>query len=59
MALGYHASHEQFAPANGAPASSRRARGFRDIYLHNVGVNQRAFIDDFGAKVLPHFPSAA
>ncbi|WGD30493.1 TIGR03885 family FMN-dependent LLM class oxidoreductase [Ancylobacter sp. WKF20] len=33
--------------------------GFRDIYLHNVGLNQRAFIDDFGAKVLPHFPSAA
>ncbi len=27
--------------------------GFRDIYLHNVGLNQRAFIEDFGAKVLP------
>ncbi|WP_428028920.1 TIGR03885 family FMN-dependent LLM class oxidoreductase [Ancylobacter sp.] len=27
--------------------------GFGDIYLHNVGLNQRAFIDAFGARVLP------
>jgi len=27
--------------------------GFSEIYLHNVGVNQRAFIDAFGEQVLP------
>lgn len=27
--------------------------GFCDIYLHNVGLNQRAFIEAFGTTVLP------
>jgi probable non-F420 flavinoid oxidoreductase len=27
--------------------------GFQDIYLHNVGRNQREFIEVFGAEVLP------
>jgi coenzyme F420-dependent glucose-6-phosphate dehydrogenase len=27
--------------------------GFRQIYLHNVGPNQREFIDTFGEHVLP------
>jgi coenzyme F420-dependent glucose-6-phosphate dehydrogenase len=27
--------------------------GFQEIYLHNVGLNQEAFIDEFGEKVLP------
>jgi len=27
--------------------------GFEEIYLHNVGQNQRAFIEAFGEKVLP------
>ena len=27
--------------------------GFDDIYLHNVGVDQELFIDDFGEHVLP------
>lgn len=27
--------------------------GFHDIYLHNVGLNQSAFIETFGARVLP------
>jgi G6PDH family F420-dependent oxidoreductase len=29
------------------------AIGFDEIHLHNVGRNQRAFIDAFGARVLP------
>ena len=29
------------------------AAGFDEIYLHNVGRNQRAFIDTFGERVLP------
>ena len=29
------------------------AAGFNEIYLHNVGRNQRAFIDAFGERVLP------
>ena len=33
--------------------------GFRDIYLHNVGLNQRAFIEAFGALVLPQLPGGA
>ena len=32
-----------------------RELGFDAIYLHNVGRNQRDFIDAFGSKVLPHF----
>ena len=27
--------------------------GFEEIYLHNVGRNQMAFIEAFGASVLP------
>jgi hypothetical protein len=27
--------------------------GFEEIYLHNVGRNQREFIATFGEKVLP------
>nr|BFE82788.1 hypothetical protein GCM10020093_053890 [Planobispora longispora] len=27
--------------------------GFEEIYLHHVGKEQEAFIDTFGAKVLP------
>lgn len=27
--------------------------GFEEIYLHNVGVNQEAFIDFFGEQILP------
>jgi coenzyme F420-dependent glucose-6-phosphate dehydrogenase len=27
--------------------------GFSEIYLHQVGRNQRAFIDAFGSEVLP------
>jgi probable non-F420 flavinoid oxidoreductase len=27
--------------------------GFEDIFLHNVGPNQRAFLETFGARVLP------
>jgi probable non-F420 flavinoid oxidoreductase len=37
--------------------------GFDQIVIHNTGVNQREFIDAFGASVLPHFagkpPAAA
>ncbi len=29
------------------------AMGFEEIYVHNVGRNQRQFIDVFGSKVLP------
>jgi probable non-F420 flavinoid oxidoreductase len=29
--------------------------GFSRIYLHNVNCNQRTFIEDFGAQVLPRF----
>ena len=29
------------------------ALGFDEVYLHNVGPNQEAFIDDFGRYVLP------
>jgi coenzyme F420-dependent glucose-6-phosphate dehydrogenase len=28
--------------------------GFEEIYLHNVGRNQREFIDAFGREILPH-----
>jgi coenzyme F420-dependent glucose-6-phosphate dehydrogenase len=27
--------------------------GFEELYLHQVGVNQREFIDAFGSAVLP------
>jgi hypothetical protein len=27
--------------------------GFEELQLHQVGVNQREFIDTFGGKVLP------
>jgi alkanesulfonate monooxygenase SsuD/methylene tetrahydromethanopterin reductase-like flavin-dependent oxidoreductase (luciferase family) len=27
--------------------------GFEEIYLHNVGANQQAFLEAFGARVLP------
>lgn len=33
--------------------------GFRDIYLHNVGLNQRTFIETFGALVLPQLRGGA
>jgi len=29
------------------------AMGFEQIYVHNVGRNQRQFIDLFGAQVIP------
>ncbi|GGL78453.1 TIGR03885 family FMN-dependent LLM class oxidoreductase [Wenxinia marina] len=32
--------------------------GFEEIYLHNVGLNQRAFLDAFGAHVLPKLATA-
>ena len=32
--------------------------GFDDIYLHNVGVDQDLFIDDFGEHVLPQLTGA-
>jgi probable non-F420 flavinoid oxidoreductase len=32
--------------------------GFDEIYLHHVGVEQREFIDVFGAKVLPQLAGA-
>jgi len=32
--------------------------GFDDIYLHNVGVDQDPFIDDFGEHVLPQLTGA-
>jgi hypothetical protein len=28
--------------------------GFDEVYLHNVGRDQAAFIDTFGTKVLPN-----
>jgi G6PDH family F420-dependent oxidoreductase len=31
------------------------ALGFDEIILHNINTNQEAFIDAFGAEVLPHF----
>ena len=31
------------------------AMGFEEIYVHNVGRNQREFIDVFGREVLPRF----
>ncbi len=33
------------------------AMGFEEIYVHNVGRNQREFIDVFGREVLPRFQS--
>ena len=33
--------------------------GFGDIYLHNVGLNQQAFIETFGALVLPQLRGRA
>jgi hypothetical protein len=27
--------------------------GFERVFLHNVGRNQRAFIEEFGERVLP------
>lgn len=35
------------------------ALGFDQIALHHVGQEQRAFIDTFGAEVLPKLRSAA
>lgn len=32
--------------------------GFERLYLHNVGPNQEAFIDAFGARVLPRFATS-
>jgi hypothetical protein len=29
--------------------------GFEHIYVHNVGQNQREFVDCYGADVLPQF----
>jgi hypothetical protein len=31
--------------------------GFEEIYLHNVNRGQEAFLDAFGAKVLPQLAS--
>jgi probable non-F420 flavinoid oxidoreductase len=36
-----------------AMIEERRALGFEEIYLHNVGRNQAAFIETFGREVLP------
>ncbi len=33
--------------------------GFEDVYLHHVGQDQQAFIDAFGAHVLPHVATTA
>lgn len=33
--------------------------GFADVYLHHVGQGQQAFIDAFGAHVLPHVATTA
>ena len=33
--------------------------GFDQIYLHHVGVEQRAFLDAFGAHVLPQLGVSA
>lgn len=35
------------------------AQGFDEVYLHNVGRNQRKFIDVFGERVLSEFTEAA
>lgn len=35
------------------------ALGFEEIYLHNVGPNQREFLDVFGSDVLPRVTAAA
>ncbi|MGI9173787.1 MAG: TIGR03885 family FMN-dependent LLM class oxidoreductase [Rhodothermales bacterium] len=32
--------------------------GFDEVYLHNVGTNQEAFIDAFGKDVLPQFQTS-
>lgn len=32
------------------------AMGFEQVYVHNVGRNQREFIDRYGAEILPHIP---
>nr|WP_277600624.1 TIGR03885 family FMN-dependent LLM class oxidoreductase [Altericroceibacterium xinjiangense] len=31
-----------------------RSLGFEEIYVHNVGTNQREFVEAFGREVLPH-----
>ncbi|WP_106796592.1 TIGR03885 family FMN-dependent LLM class oxidoreductase [Rhizobium sp. H4] len=35
------------------------AMGFEQIYIHNVGRNQREFIEIFGREVLPNFQAGA
>lgn len=32
------------------------AMGFEQVYVHNVGRNQREFIDRYGTEILPHIP---
>jgi hypothetical protein len=36
-----------------APLAEYAALGFDEIALHHVGKEQEAFVDAFGAKVLP------
>ena len=71
--LGSHRSHEQVNPsallaacqgaedlgAHTARLAECADPGFDKIMPHHVGQEQDAFIDAFGAKVLPQLRSAA